>query len=71
MLVIIAVVAASATLQVSGGLDVLLQLAGKLRGRNPKYILLVALLVTYLLTMLFGTGHMAYIPCCLSSTTWR
>lgn len=60
MLVIIAVVAASATLQASGGLDVLLQLAEKLLRRNPKYISLVAPLVTCLLTMLCGTGHVVY-----------
>ena len=35
MLVIIAVVAASATLQASGGLDVMLQIAGILLRRNP------------------------------------
>lgn len=60
MLVIIAVVAASATLQASGGLDVLLQLAEKLLRRNPKYISLVAPLVTCMLTMLCGTGHVVY-----------
>lgn len=60
MLVIIAVVAASATLLASGGLDVLLQLAEKLLRRNPKYISLVAPLVTCLLTMLCGTGHVVY-----------
>lgn len=60
MLVIIAVVAASATLQASAGLDVLLQLAEKLLRRNPKYISLFAPLVTCLLTMLCGTGHVVY-----------
>ncbi len=39
MLVIIAVVAASATLQASGGLDVMLQIAEKLLRRNPKVCL--------------------------------
>ncbi|POJ35419.1 anaerobic C4-dicarboxylate transporter, partial [Klebsiella pneumoniae] len=38
MLVIIAVVAASATLQASGGFDVMLQIAEKLLRRNPKYV---------------------------------
>jgi anaerobic C4-dicarboxylate transporter DcuB len=42
MLVIIAVVAASATLQASGGLDVMLQIAEKLLRRNPKYVSIVA-----------------------------
>jgi len=38
MLTIIAVVAASATLQASGGLDVLLKGAEKVLRRNPKYV---------------------------------
>jgi anaerobic C4-dicarboxylate transporter DcuB len=42
MLTIIAVVAASATLQASGGLDVLLQLAEKMLRRNPKYVSILA-----------------------------
>jgi anaerobic C4-dicarboxylate transporter DcuB len=42
MLTIVAVVAASATLQASGGLDVLLQLAEKLLRRNPKYVSILA-----------------------------
>ena len=42
MLTIIAVVAASATLQASGGLDVLLQLAERLLRRNPRYISILA-----------------------------
>ncbi|MDF7679364.1 anaerobic C4-dicarboxylate transporter [Enterobacteriaceae bacterium ESL0689] len=60
MLVIIAVVAASATLQASGGLDVMLQLAEKLLRRNPKYISIVAPFVTCILTILCGTGHVVY-----------
>ena len=39
MLVIIAVVAASATLQASGGLDVMLQIAERMLRRNPRYVL--------------------------------
>ena len=42
MLTIVAVVAASATLQASGGLDVLLQLAEKILRRNPKYVSILA-----------------------------
>lgn len=38
MLTIVAVVAASATLQASGGLEVLLLLAEKVLRRNPKYV---------------------------------
>jgi anaerobic C4-dicarboxylate transporter DcuB len=60
MLTIIAVVAASATLQASGGLEVLLQLAEKVLRRNPKYISIMAPFVTCFLTMLCGTGHVVY-----------
>ncbi len=60
MLVIIAVVSASATLQASGCLDVMLQIAEKLLRKNPKYISIVAPLVTCTLTILCGTGHVVY-----------
>lgn len=60
MLTIVAVVAASATLQASGGLNVLLQLAEKLLRRNPKYVSILAPFTTCGLTMLCGTGHVVY-----------
>ena len=60
MLTIIAVVAASATLQASGGLEVLLQLAEKVLRRNPKFVSILAPFVTCSLTMLCGTGHVVY-----------
>jgi anaerobic C4-dicarboxylate transporter DcuB len=60
MLTIIAVVAASATLQASGGLDVLLLGAERVLRRNPKYVSILAPFVTCMLTMLCGTGHVVY-----------
>ncbi|MCC7228091.1 MAG: anaerobic C4-dicarboxylate transporter [Burkholderiaceae bacterium] len=60
MLTIIAVVAASATLQASGGLEVLLKGAEKLLRRNPKYVSILAPFTTCLLTILCGTGHVVY-----------
>jgi anaerobic C4-dicarboxylate transporter DcuB len=60
ILTIVAVVAASATLQASGGLDVLLQLAEKILRRNPKYVSILAPFTTCTLTMLCGTGHVVY-----------
>jgi anaerobic C4-dicarboxylate transporter DcuB len=60
MLTIVAVVAASATLQASGGLDVLLQLAEKVLRRNPRYVSILAPFTTCTLTMLCGTGHVVY-----------
>ncbi len=60
MLTIIAVVAASATLQASGGLDVLLQIAERILRRNPRIISILAPFTTCGLTMLCGTGHVVY-----------
>ncbi len=60
MLTIIAVVAASATLQASGGLDVMLQQAEKLLRRNPRYVSILAPFTTCTLTILCGTGHVVY-----------
>lgn len=60
MLTIVAVVAASATLQASGGLNVLLQLAEKILRRNPKWVSIIAPFTTCILTMLCGTGHVVY-----------
>ena len=60
MLTIVAVVAASATLQASGGLNVLLQLAEKILRRNPKWVSILAPFTTCILTMLCGTGHVVY-----------
>ena len=60
MLTIIAVVAASATLQASGGLEVMLKGAEKVLRRNPKYVSILAPFTTCILTMLCGTGHVVY-----------
>lgn len=60
MLTILAVVAASATLQASGGLDVMLQIAERILRKNPKYVSILAPFVTCFLTILCGTGHVVY-----------
>ena len=60
MLTILAVVVTSATLQASGGLDVMLQIAEKLLRKNPKYVSILAPFVTCFLTILCGTGHVVY-----------
>ncbi|CZE46291.1 anaerobic C4-dicarboxylate transporter [Campylobacter geochelonis] len=57
---ILAVVVASATLQASGGLDVMLQIAEKILRKNPKYVSILAPFVTSTLTILCGTGHVVY-----------
>lgn len=60
MLIILAVVTTSATLQVAGGLDYLVQLAEKLLRANPRYVTILAPLCTFTLTMMVGTGHAVY-----------
>jgi anaerobic C4-dicarboxylate transporter DcuB len=60
MLIILAVVTASATLQVSGGLDYLVQLTERLLRAHPKYVTFLAPLSTFLLTVCVGTGHAVY-----------
>ena len=60
MLTIVAVVAASATLQASGGLNVMLQGAERVLRRNPRYVSILAPFTTCILTMLCGTGHVVY-----------
>lgn len=60
MLTILAVVVASAALQASRGLDVMLQIAEKVLRKNPKYISILAPFVASTLTVLCGTGHVVY-----------
>lgn len=60
MLIILAVVTASATLQVAGGLDFLVQIAERLLRAHPRYVTILAPLCTFALTMAVGTGHAVY-----------
>jgi len=60
MLIILAVVTASATLQVAGGLDYLVQLTERLLRRYPKAVTVLAPLSTFFLTVCVGTGHAVY-----------
>jgi anaerobic C4-dicarboxylate transporter DcuB len=60
MLIILAVVTASATLQVAGGLDYLVQLTERMLRANPKYVTILAPLSTFFLTVCVGTGHAVY-----------
>jgi anaerobic C4-dicarboxylate transporter DcuB len=60
MLIILAVVTASATLEVAGGLDYLVQIAERLLRAHPKYVTILAPLCTFVLTMCVGTGHAVY-----------
>ncbi|MBJ6725027.1 anaerobic C4-dicarboxylate transporter [Geomesophilobacter sediminis] len=60
MLIILAVVTASATLQVAGGLDYLVQLTERMLRAHPKFVTILAPLSTFALTMCVGTGHAVY-----------
>jgi anaerobic C4-dicarboxylate transporter DcuB len=60
ILIILAVVTASATLQVAGGLDYLVQLTEKLLRAHPNRVTLLAPLCTFFLTVCVGTGHAVY-----------
>ncbi|WP_127960078.1 anaerobic C4-dicarboxylate transporter [Serratia microhaemolytica] len=57
--IIMAVIAAIAAMQVAGGMDYLVQQTEKLLRRNPKYITILAPIVTYFLTIFAGTGNIS------------
>lgn len=59
LLIIIAVSAMAACLQVAGGLDLLVHLAEKLLRRNPNRITFMAPIVTFLFTVFTGTSYVA------------
>ncbi|HIW96587.1 MAG TPA: C4-dicarboxylate ABC transporter, partial [Candidatus Corynebacterium gallistercoris] len=58
--IIMAVIAAIAAMQRVGGMDYLVYLAEKLLRSNPKRVTFYAPVVTYLMTLLAGTGHTAF-----------
>lgn len=60
MLIILAVVTASATLQVAGGLDWMVQRAERLLRAHPSRVTILAPFCTFFLTMCVGTGHAVY-----------
>lgn len=60
MLIILSVVTAAAALQAAGGMDYLVNLAGKLLRSRPEQITVLGPLVTYLFTLFAGTAHISY-----------
>jgi len=60
ILTILAVIGCAATLQQSGGLDVMMQMAERVLRRHPEQITILGPCVTWLLTVLCGTGHVVY-----------
>jgi anaerobic C4-dicarboxylate transporter DcuB len=60
MLIILAVVTTSATLEATGALNLIVRMAEKVLRKNPKYVVFLAPVSTFALTMLVGTGHACY-----------
>ena len=60
MLIIVAVITASAALQAAGGLDYMVELAARFLRRHPSHITFYAPLTTWLFCILAGTAHTCY-----------
>lgn len=60
MLIIMSVICAIAAMQVAGGVDWLVVVTEKVLRKNPRYITYLAPIVTYLMTLMAGTGHTAF-----------
>ena len=58
--IIIAAVTCAGTLQASGGMDWMIQIAERMLRRHPDHITFLGPLVTFFLTVLVGTGHVVY-----------
>ena len=58
--IIIAAVTCAGTLQASGGMDWMIQVAERMLRKHPEHITFLAPLCTFFLTVLVGTGHVVY-----------
>ena len=58
--IIVAAVTCAGIMQVSGGMDWLIQIAERLLRKHPERITFFAPLCTFFLTVLVGTGHVVY-----------
>ena len=58
--IIMSVIVAIAAMQVAGGMDYLVDLADRILRRNPKHLTFLAPIITYLMTLMAGTGHTAF-----------
>ena len=54
------VIYAASAMQVAGGIDYLVMLTDRLLRRHPKYLAVLAPLVTYLLTFMASTGQVSF-----------
>lgn len=60
MLIILSVVTAAAALQAAGGMDYLVEIAGKILRKNPRQITFLGPLTTYFFVLFAGTAHISY-----------
>ena len=60
MLIILAVVGCAAVLEASGGLKFMLQIAERILRKHPRRITFLGPLVTFMLSIMLGTGHAVY-----------
>jgi len=58
--IIMSVIVAIAAMQVAGGMDYLVDLADRILRRNPRQLTFLAPVITYLMTLMAGTGHTAF-----------
>ena len=58
--IIIAAVTCAGTLQASGGMDWMIQIAERMLRKHPDHITFLGPLTTFFLTVLVGTGHVVY-----------
>lgn len=60
ILIIMTVVVAASALQAAGGMDYLVRVAGNFMRRNPKYINIIAPIITWSMTIMAGTGFIVF-----------
>ena len=58
--IIMSVIGAIAAMQLAGGLDFLVSWADRMLRKHPKYLTIIAPIITYLMTVMAGTGHTAF-----------
>ncbi len=63
ILIIMTVVVAASALQAAGGMDYLVCVAGNFMRRNPKYINIIAPIITWSMTIMAGTGFIVFPRC--------
>jgi len=60
ILIIMSVVIAASAMQAAGGMDWLVHQAGNLMRRNPRYICFLAPMITWVMTVMAGTGYTVF-----------